>query len=117
MTTESVLDFNNFNSWDQLAPTTTTKINTNTWNNWQETATPRPTTTIPTSTTENVDNNYYKELFKNTAQNTTHAYASGDNGLDDNCMKCLCFIESWCSDVGCVWDQGSLSCGCMCIKY
>jgi hypothetical protein len=26
-------------------------------------------------------------------------------------------IESWCSDVGCVMDQGSLSCGWYQLKY
>lgn len=37
--------------------------------------------------------------------------------IDENCMKCLCFIESWCADVGCVMDQGSLSCGWYQLKY
>lgn len=34
-----------------------------------------------------------------------------DSIIDANCLKCLCFIESWCSDVGCVMDEGSMSCG------
>jgi hypothetical protein len=30
---------------------------------------------------------------------------------DDRCLNCICQVESGCSAVGCVWDQGSLSCG------
>ena len=32
-------------------------------------------------------------------------------------IKIFIQIESWCSDVGCVMDQGSLSCGWYQLKY
>ncbi|RNA32748.1 lysozyme [Brachionus plicatilis] len=111
-------------SWRRTPPstrfTTTTK-----WTSWtQPTAwytTPAPFTFSPFTTTTTVD---WKQVFSNSGSTAkTNFIDTIQNGLNpsfgvtDQCLKCLCFIESWCSDVGCVMDQGSLSCGWYQLKY
>ena len=60
-----------------------------------------PTATNPTSL---LSKQKVSSTFKS---NLTTPLKYGLNLIvDENCMKCLCFIESWCADVGCVMDQG-----------
>lgn len=37
--------------------------------------------------------------------------------IDQDCLNCICQIESDCNDIGCSMDVGSLSCGYYQIKY
>jgi hypothetical protein len=116
--------FNNQQNWNKPV-TNPQQINNHQFNQqpskqWQHFTPPqkfKKTTTISTTTTTtttpaSLDLN---KLFNQHKQNQHQMipsmnYTSFGGGpriiIDNNCMKCLCFIESWCSDVGCVMDEG-----------
>lgn len=121
---QNPFDPQNLNNWNK--PTQNPQhINNNQFNHhpnqqWQY-FTPIPprqtTSTSTTTTTSSTTSLDLNKLFNQQKQNQQHLLHSMNNTLlsggpriiiDDNCMKCLCFIESWCSDVGCVMDQGLL---------
>ncbi|CAF1006915.1 unnamed protein product [Brachionus calyciflorus] len=121
--------------WRRTAPPTKYKTTTK-WTGWTEPTTKYPieqsfykpsepvTYPVPiqpvTTASTTVD---WKQVFVESGSPSKNKYVEsiqnnvGGHGLDDQCLKCLCFIESWCSDVGCVQDQGSLSCGWYQLKY
>jgi hypothetical protein len=82
---------NNFQQSNNFGFTTSQNFNNNWNNNWNPITT---TTSTPASST-GVD---YKQLFINSKKETTPENHVGnfDNvqlAVDDNCMKCLCFVR------------------------